>query len=219
MPLPDKTEALHERLGGVHALASPSSPLMERLHVPAGADTNRVSVANGGLPSTIAHTETGLIEPRLTVAGDRALVATSTTLEVGVPGGPHGWLKVRAELTSDGAVHASISSTSQAGEEMLRRELPSLTTYLHQEQVPVNSVVVHANATSQDLSAMAGGPDQSGTGRSQHGNAQQNRSGQEATTSVDVGERPSLDIADDGSAVWLPQSAPTISRGWLSVRA
>ena len=71
----------------------------------------------------------------------RTLVATPTVLEVGIPNGTQGWLKVRAELTG-GGVNASLSAASSAGQEMLHRELPALTTYLQQEKVAVNSLVV-----------------------------------------------------------------------------
>jgi hypothetical protein len=218
VPLPDKAEALRGRMEG-HVSSSLSSPLAERSQVLSGPVADKPLVANGIPPLMIAHVERSLIEPQLTVAGNRALVTTPTAIEVGVPGGSHGWLKVRAELASDGAVHASVFSTSEAGAEMLRRELPSLTTYLHQEQVPVNSVVVHASPAGQETSAMAGGSNQSGTGPSGHGDAQQNRGGQEGTVSVEVREPSARDLPDELSAGWLPESAPTAGRGWLSVRA
>lgn len=86
----------------------------------------------------------------------RTLTVTPTTLEVGLPGGTHGWLKVRAELTGDGGVHASVSSNSVSGTEMLRKELPTLTNYLHQEQVRVSSVMVHAPSSAMNLSNPSG---------------------------------------------------------------
>ena len=51
--------------------------------------------------------------------------------------GTQGWLKIRAEMTDGGVVNASVSATTSAGQEMLHRELPSLTAYLQQEQIGV----------------------------------------------------------------------------------
>ena len=104
--------------------------------------------------------------------GQRMLTATPTTLEVGIANGTHGWLKVRAEMATGGGVNASLSAASPAGQEMLHRELPSLTAYLQQEQVAVNAVVVHPSVAENHLPGMAGG-----MGGDANGQAQQ-RSGQ-----------------------------------------
>ncbi len=87
----------------------------------------------------------------------RMLTATPTTLEVGIPNGAHGWLKVRAEMVSGGGINASVSTASPAGQEMLHRELPSLTAYLQQEKVSVNAVAIHA-ATAEASRAGGSGP-------------------------------------------------------------
>ncbi|WP_433983147.1 hypothetical protein RBB78_16320 [Tunturiibacter empetritectus] len=44
----------------------------------------------------------------------RTLSATPTALEVGIPDGTHGWLKVRAEMADGGVVNASVSAASPA---------------------------------------------------------------------------------------------------------
>ena len=75
------------------------------------------------------------------IGGHRALLATPTTLEVGVPDGTQGWLKIRAEVGDQGQVNASLAAGSSAGQEMLHRELPALNAYLHSEQMRVTATV------------------------------------------------------------------------------
>jgi hypothetical protein len=58
-------------------------------------------------------------------------------LEVGVPGGSHGWLKIRAEIGEGGSVQASLSAATPAGHETLHRELPEMTAFLAGEQLSV----------------------------------------------------------------------------------
>ena len=84
--------------------------------------------------------------PSPTSGSHRTLFATPTVLEVGVPNGTQGWLKIRAEMAGGGAINASLSAASPAGQEMLHRELPSLTAYLQQERIAVNAVAVHEAA-------------------------------------------------------------------------
>ena len=62
------------------------------------------------------------------------LDASPTVLEIGVPGGVHGWLKVRAELDAGGSVHASVSSQSAAVREAIRQDLPALADYVAAER-------------------------------------------------------------------------------------
>jgi hypothetical protein len=151
--------------------------------------------------------------------------ATPTSLEVGVANGNHGWLKIRAELTDGGAVNASVSAASSAGQEMLHRELPSLTAYLQSERLGVNTVVVHATAATteaKDFSgAMSGdqhGPTQQGS--SQSGDARQ---GLTATASDLVDEPVSftgLEGADAGAlSSAMYGEGGSGGGGWLSVRA
>ncbi|RZU39582.1 hypothetical protein [Edaphobacter modestus] len=150
----------------------------------------------------------------------KVLTATPTALEVGVPGGTHGWLKVRAELADDGAVHASVSSSSAAGTEMLRRDLPSLTSYLHQEQVAVNSVVVHPPSSVMDQTNLSGGGSQNheaGRGSSDP----QADSGRQSASGMSRNEDGSRQgsTEDEGGAVWPSSVGYAGAGGWLSVRA
>lgn len=150
----------------------------------------------------------------------KVLAATPTALEVGVPGGTHGWLKVRAELADDGAVHASVSSSSPAGTEMLRRELPSLTNYLHQEQVAVNSLVVHPPSSVMDQSNLSGGAGQNheaGRGSSDP----QGDAGRQSASGMSRSENGSHQgsTEDEVGAVWPSSVGYAGAGGWLSVRA
>lgn len=107
----------------------------------------------------------------------RMLGATPTTLEVGVANGTQGWLKIRAEMTGGGVVNASLSSATSAGQEMLHRELPALTAYLHQERVAVNTVVVHTTTAAGAVFQPAGGMDAEQGGQMQQHDPQ--RGGEE----------------------------------------
>jgi hypothetical protein len=151
----------------------------------------------------------------------RMLTATSTSLEIGVQNGIHGWLKVRAEMTEGGVVNASVSAASSAGQEMLHRELPALTAYLQEEKVAVNAVIVHAPSVSgsdpRSSSAAdgAGGetPQRSNQGEEQHQSLRKPAlNGSDGA--MTYGSLTGVD--EDGS---LPLAAYVSGGSWLSVRA
>ncbi len=114
--------------------------------------------------SALGNVSAAMARSQEAAAGDAAPVydghsmvsVTPTSLEVGVANGSHGWLKIRAELTDGGAVNASVSAASSAGQEMLHRELPSLTAYLQSERLGVNTVVVHAAAATTEAKDFSG---------------------------------------------------------------
>ncbi len=112
--------------------------------------------------------------------GHRMVEMTPTALEVGVPSGTHGWLKIRAEMADGGVVNASVSATTSSGQEMLHRELPSLTTYLHEEQIGVGTVVVQTTAATGSREFTGGM--ESDAGREQ----MQQRGGQEGDSRQDA---------------------------------
>ncbi|HEX2917790.1 MAG TPA: hypothetical protein VHN81_04685, partial [Edaphobacter sp.] len=121
------------------------------------------------------------------------VTGTPTALEVGVHGGSHGWLTVRAELGRDGSVHASMSSNSAAGTEALQREVPQLTSYLHQEQVHVSSVVIHA---AQSPTQISNQPSNEGRGQSMDGGSPDaNRSDSEVAMRHAILERTCISRA------------------------
>lgn len=153
--------------------------------------------------------------------GDHGTITTTpTALEVGVPGGNHGWLKVRAELGGDGSVHASMSSNSATGTEALRRELPQLTSYLHQEQVRVSSVVVHAPQTPMEFSNQASGDSrgQSMNGGSPEGHRGDAGSGGSGSNPSQVGVTGTTSASEGDGDLLLPGGFGSAG-GWLSVRA
>jgi hypothetical protein len=152
----------------------------------------------------------------------RTLSATPTALEVGIPDGTHGWLKVRAEMTDGGVVNASVSAASATSQEMLHRELPSLTAYLQSEKVAVNTVVVHPTASAGAESrgtpagAESGGsgqtPPQSNEGGQQQGSVKAVAGFAEDGTSY-LGLHG---VEEDGT---LPLATYGSGGSWLSVRA
>ena len=151
--------------------------------------------------------------------GHQTLEATPTSLEVGVANGTQGWLKIRAEMTDGGVVNASVSATTSAGQEMLHRELPSLTAYLQQEQIGVGSVVLHTSATagSQEFAE--------GMERDARREQMQQRGGQEGESQQDAS---GTIFSDSGEAyvqgglsgiAEVTTNSIYVGGSWLSVRA
>jgi hypothetical protein len=83
-------------------------------------------------------------------------------LEVGVLDGTHGWLKIRAELGTDGSVNALLTSNATA-HEGLREAVPALSGYLVSESVNVGKIAVHrapeSSAAGGDMTNANGGSD------------------------------------------------------------
>jgi hypothetical protein len=201
------------------------------LTVQSAGDATSTKTPMSGAGSSVVRVQEEATPVAMTVPvseGHRTLTATPTTLEVGVANGTHGWLKVRAELTSSGVVNASLSSASSTGQEMLHRELPSLTAYLQEERVGVSSVVLHAStaesATGQFAGVMEG---DAGRGQMQQSGGQSgdSRQGTEMTAFSDrADEAPSFEqMSGMDGAGWM---APAIYAGgtassgsWLNVRA
>lgn len=173
-------------------------------HAASSVQSGSNTMTDAEVPADLAH---------------KTLSVTPTTLEVGVSNGTHGWLKIRAEMADGGTVNTSLSTSSSAGQEMLHRDLPSLTAYLQREHVAVNSVVVQPT--------MAGGTGLShsfgGTG-SEHGQARQSE-GQGRERQQDAANRTSAPAGT--GAVYRSAAAedalPSVSYAgggsWLSVRA
>jgi hypothetical protein len=123
-------------------------------------------------------------------------------------------------MTDGGSVNASVSAGSLQGQEMLHRELPSLTAYLQLEKVGVNTVVVHApvqtTVEARGSAGLAGGNDQMLQGGSEGGGQQQ------------YAERPASDVPE-GKMTYRTEGVDedgllqigtnSASGGWLSVRA
>jgi hypothetical protein len=199
----------------------------------AGAATSVVSgltkLPGGGGNASTTGLSNGLREQdgsgsvaRSTEPMPRTLSATPTALEVGIPDGTHGWLKVRAEMTDGGVVNASVSAASTASQEMLHRELPSLTAYLQSEKVAVNTVVVHPTASAG--AGSQGTPSGAESGGSGQTPRQSNEGGQQQGSVKAV-----AGFAEDGTSYLglhgvdedgtLPLATYGSGGSWLSVRA
>lgn len=149
------------------------------------------------------------------------LMATPTALEVGVINGSHGWLKVRAEMTSGGVVNASLSTASSSGQDMLHRELPSLTEYLHNERLAVNTLVVHSTAAATEFRGLTDGMNGGGGQAAQHGShGQENRQNvaREEVNRV-TPELSYSRLNEIGGDELLPQISYAGGGSWLSIRA
>lgn len=150
-------------------------------------------------------------------AAPRTIVATPTVLEVGVANGTHGWLKIRAEMTDAGTVNASLATASTSGQEMLHHELPSLTAYLHNERVAVNTIVVQQTSTAApDLRGHNGG--MIGYGRGQTGQ----NGGQPGSESRHQPARVQDSVYrmwGEGQEAQIPLTLYPSGGGWLSVMA
>jgi hypothetical protein len=126
----------------VQGAAAVGSVAGERSH-------NAVSAANGGVVSGGAEAN---------LPGHQILSAGPTQLEVGVMDGTHGWLQIRAELGSGGAISTSLTG-SAAAHAPLQQAVPEMTSYLASESVSVSGIAVHR--ASETAGTMAWGQGQS----------------------------------------------------------
>jgi hypothetical protein len=213
-------------VAAVHALASGSEVTAASL-APVITGLTKLSGSEGS--SSTAGSSVGLREQdgsggvsRSTEPVPRTLSATPTALEVGIPDGTHGWLKVRAEIAEGGVVNASVSAASAASQEMLHRELPSLTAYLQSEKVAVNTVVVHPTASAgAESRGNSAGLESGGSGQaprqSHEGGQQQSSMKTAAEVAEDVTSYRGLHgVDEDGMS---PLASYGSGGSWLSVRA
>jgi len=92
-------------------------------------------------------------------AGTQLVASGPAQLEVGVFDGTHGWLRIRAEIGSGGAVNASLTASAFA-HDSLKAVLPEMANYLGSEAVSVTRLAVHR--LMEGTSAEALGSQQSG---------------------------------------------------------
>jgi hypothetical protein len=152
----------------------------------------------------------------------KTLQATPATLEVGVADGSRGWLKIRAEMADGGGVNASLSTASSSGQDLLHKELPSLTAYLQSEHIAVNRVIVQpASAPVSDFRACAGAMNNHGREQSRQSGSQGGENRQNASSPVlSRLERNKISGISESRADDLFSSFPYSGGGsWLSVRA
>lgn len=194
--------------------------------------TLHAAVVTSSVSSTVAvkATDAGALISRAThepqgerhFQGDsRVLAATSGVLEVGISGGSHGWLRVRAELGDEGLVTASLLTSSAGSAEVLDKELPSISAFLASEQVGISNVVVHAaerGAGAQDA-AMSFGAGTSGQQNARHQRESQvpELSFNPLFQDIEVAF-PRLGAGWGGLGV-LPGLIANSGGGWLSVMA
>ena len=208
-----------------HSVGIVPTPVMSG-NTPEGLAATKLLVGDAGphtagLPAGSREQEGSGVVAQSMDGAPRMLMATPTSLEVGIQNGTHGWLRVRAEMTDGGVVNASVSAASSAGQEMLHRELPALTAYLQEEKVAVNAVIVHApsvagaDTRSSSGTDGAGGqtPQRSNEGEGQHQNL---RKATLNDTDETMTYRRLHGADEDGS---LPLAAHAGGGSWLSVRA
>ncbi|WP_158791924.1 hypothetical protein [Granulicella sp. L60] len=217
--------AMHAMGAGGGTSSEFGTTMLSPAGVPADASFAKLPIggaaAHGTNPGTMSAGSDGssAVTAGSMDGAPKTFEATPTALEIGVQNGTHGWLKVRAEMTDSGVVNASVSTATAAGQEMLHRELPALTAYLHQEKVAVNMVVVNTpttaggefrgsvprNGDAGDGQAASAGGQQQGFGRAASGRAGET-----------TGQRSWDGDGEDG----LPSNATYAEGGsWLSVRA
>lgn len=135
---------------------------------------------------------------------------TPNRLEIGVAGGSYGWLKVRAELSSSGEVHAFLRGASERVDGDLRAQAAELQSYLGTQQVSVSRIYVEA--PQLDLTYAS-----SMTGQQQQGSAEQERNGsQQATHTL---KQPRVEGALAIGIVPVALLPRTAAGSWLSVMA
>lgn len=209
----------------LHAVPAISGPVGGNV---AGIAPIHNAGANPHMTETISHAVeisqagTNAIDaPMPADTAHKTLAVTPTSIEVGVADGARGWLKIRAEIADGGAVNTSLSTSSPAGQEMLHRELPSLTAFLQNEHVTVNTVVVQpvlaGGAGPMNSFAGAG----SGQGQPPQGNTQGDGRQPPADTSSSHARAGMLynGPGDVGGDEALPSGFYAGGGSWLSVRA
>jgi len=236
--------------GRAAAIADTAIPAAQAAALVAGVPvhdvaTSAVSSAPGralGAVSAGSIAETGSAAAQI---GEphRTLLATPTTLEVGVQSGTQGWLRIRAEVGGPGEVNASLTAASSGAREALHSQLPALNAFLHSEQIAATATVAgggHGGAAfggggsgsgglgsgglgsgglgsdgsnGSSASLLQGGGAQSGG--SQHEAAQPVASVSEAVRSYDSLGGPS----DAAGALSGGTSLSEESGRWLNVRA
>lgn len=198
---------------GITASSINAAAASPAIHASVAAPQKGVDVSASVMASHASGGEASNAQMPTADGAHRTLVATPTVLEVGIPNGTQGWLKVRAELAG-GSVNASVAAASSAGQEMLHRVLPALTAYLQQEKVALNSLVVHApvGGAFRDLSGgLSGGSGGQMPGQGQSG------SGRQSLSSANTALHDGVVVSDGDDVLTTIQNLR--GGGWLSVRA
>jgi hypothetical protein len=150
-------------------------------------------------------------------------VATAHVLEVGLTGGAHGWLRVRAELGETGKVTASLVASNAGAAEALNKQTGAIADYLKSAAVGVSSLVITA---AEKTSGAPGTATYAGGGAAPQSHAEQR--GQQGSSQPSSGlpdwrtmlaqpaEGGPASLAGFGLPGGLPGGS---SGGWLNVMA
>jgi hypothetical protein len=225
--------------GSVLSSAPPVSTQASFSHVSAGPDslTQGAGAAISSATATIAdaplktfpatHASTNQVsttlmenEPAAVPQADtRTLVATPNVLEIGLTGGAHGWVRVRAEVGQTGEVQASLVASNAGAADALHKQLGDISAYLKNEAVAVSSLVVAAPERAYQSQGSATYEMPSGAGGA-GAQAQGSRRDPEAPVGVVA------NVPDSGDWISLPPAtssssglslAGISSGGWLNV--
>jgi len=157
----------------------------------------------------------------------QTLVATQNVLEVGITGGAHGWLRIRAELGQTGEVTASLVASNAGAADMLHKQLGALSAFLKSESVGVSSLAVTAPEKSGASASATYGNAASAGGGTNPGS--QGRGHQDAARTLPQIAPGEAAPAEEGFNVWPINLAATASLaqglrgtltgGWLNVMA
>jgi hypothetical protein len=136
------------------------------------------------------------------VRGLHVVPSGPAQLDVGVLDGTHGWLRIRAELGTGGAVSASLTASALA-HEPLKASLSEMVKYLGSESISVTALTVHRFAESADrMSAEVATSQQNGDTGGHDSSSD--------TTNHDAGNRKPEHAPDDSPAT---HSTPTSTSG------
>lgn len=189
----------------VQAISAPA-PLPAR-HPESAAPVVSSHEAVLASPSTVDHGQPTLV-PHTT------LNASPTVLEVGVPGGSHGWLRIRAEMSEGGTVQASLTATSSAGHESLHRDLPAMNAFLSSEQVAVQLHVV------EPVHAMPSAPSIDGDSAQGMSTGQQGGGNEREAPSQQPGETYRAPFTGSTDTAWTTVDSSGLPGGsWVNVVA
>lgn len=150
----------------------------------------------------------------------RIIQATPTTLEVGVPNGAEGWLKVRAEVGNGGEITASLSAATSTGQDTLHRQLPALNAYLHEERVAVTTTV--SDRAFSNAGTGAGNPGSEGSMPQSSGQSDQRSPSPYRFDHPESAALPTEGYGNLGAANEFAAAQPSLaleSGRWLNVQA
>ena len=204
--VPTTVSEIQPSAGGAALRSAPDCVLSTSKTIPSASQVAE-AMPHGTLRSTTAGL--GADEPRMLFAGTRKL-------EVGVDGGVHGWLRVRAELGHGGEVTASLIAPTASAAAGLGREMGALSAYLKTEALGVSSLQVTTAGRSAGMSGSEAGANP-GSGSSTRDGGRNAGSGMRAL-GIGPGNRDLSSSTLEGSSAAIVAASRMGSGSWLSVR-